>query len=296
MKSFQELMARASLQQNRKVAVACAADKEVLDAVHMAIKQNLATFLLVDVEENFSKFDHEVLRHADVKLEFASSAQDAVKKAVVAAASGRADALMKGHVDTATLLREVLRDDNGLKTGATISHVALFELPDYDRLLFVTDAAMNIAPDLKQKVEIIKNAVKVAHRIGLTNPVVAPLSAVEVVNAAIPSSTDAALLTMMNQRGQIKGCRIDGPLAFDNAVSVESAQAKGITSETAGKADILVVPNIEAGNILYKSFMYFGRAQVGAVIEGAKVPIILTSRADSAESKLNSIALAVLTN
>lgn len=293
MKSFDQLMKPSTDGSKKRVAVACAADAEVLEAVRMASDANIADFILFDTEAHFESVS---INLPNVEVRYTDSTKTAVQQAVKSASSGEADALMKGHVDTATLLREVLRDENGLKTGATISHVAVFEFPEFDRLLFVTDAAMNIAPDLKQKVDIVKNAVGVAQRIGIETPVVAPLSAVEVVNQAMPSSTDAALLTMMNQRGQIKGCIVDGPLAFDNAISVASAKSKGITSSTAGLADILVVPNIEAGNILYKSFMYFGRAKVGAVIEGAKVPIVLTSRADSAESKLYSIALAVRSN
>ncbi|WP_392453867.1 bifunctional enoyl-CoA hydratase/phosphate acetyltransferase [Chryseomicrobium aureum] len=289
MKSFEELV---QMKSTKTIAVACANDPEVLEAIRQATELGLARFLLVDTEENCAALPEFVSASGACEVYPVKSTHVAIREAVKAAGDGRADALMKGHIDTASLLREVLRDDNGLKTGKTISHVAVFEFPEFDRLLFVTDAAMNIAPDLKQKKDILVNAVAVAHRMGLHEPVVAPLSAVEVVNPAMPSSTDAALLTMMYQRGQIKGCIVDGPLAFDNAISVASAKAKGITSDSAGQADILLVPNIEAGNVLYKSFMYFGRAKVGAVIEGAKVPIILTSRADSAESKLYSIALA----
>lgn len=292
MKTFDELLKQSATREKKTIAIACAADKEVLEAVSQSLDRQLARFILFDTEEAFGDFSELVPKHEDVEVRFSSSSQLAVREAVQAAGTGHADALMKGHVDTAALLREVLRDDNGLKTGKTISHVAVFEFPDFDRLLFVTDAAMNIAPDLKQKKDIIVNAVAVAHRIGINHPIVSPLSAVEVVNPAMTSSTDAALLTMMNQRGQLTGCTVEGPLAFDNAISVASAKAKGIESKAAGHADILVVPNIEAGNILYKSFMYFAHAKVGAVIEGAKVPIVLTSRADSAESKLYSIALA----
>ncbi|PJK17618.1 phosphate butyryltransferase [Chryseomicrobium excrementi] len=292
MKTFDDLLKQSAERDKKTIAIACAADKEVLEAVSQALNHQLAKFILFDTEEAFTSFSELVPQHADVEVRYSTSAQLAVREAVQAAGTGQADALMKGHVDTAALLREVLRDDNGLKTGKTISHVAVFEFPDFDRLLFVTDAAMNIAPDVKQKKDIIVNAVAVAHRIGINHPIVSPLSAVEVVNPAMTSSTDAALLTMMNQRGQLTGCTVEGPLAFDNAISVASAKAKGIESKAAGHADILVVPNIEAGNILYKSFMYFAHAKVGAVIEGAKVPIVLTSRADSAESKLYSIALA----
>lgn len=292
MKTFDDLLKQSAERDKKTIAIACAADKEVLEAVSQALNHQLAKFILFDTEEAFTSFSELVPQHADVEVRYSTSAQLAVREAAQAAGTGQANALMKGHVDTAALLREVLRDENGLKTGKTISHVAVFEFPDFDRLLFVTDAAMNIAPDLKQKKDIIVNAVAVAHRIGINHPIVSPLSAVEVVNPAMTSSTDAALLTMMNQRGQLTGCTVEGPLAFDNAISVASAKAKGIESKAAGHADILVVPNIEAGNILYKSFMYFAHAKVGAVIEGAKVPIVLTSRADSAESKLYSIALA----
>lgn len=292
MKTFDELLKQSAAREKKTIAIACAADKEVLEAVKQALHHQLAKFILFDTEESFASFSELMPKHEDVEVRFSPSPQLAVREAAQAAGKGQADALMKGHVDTAALLREVLRDDTGLKTGKTISHVAVFEFPDFDRLLFVTDAAMNIAPDLKQKKDIIVNAVSLAHRIGISHPIVSPLSAVEVVNPSMPSSTDAALLTMMNQRGQISGCTVEGPLAFDNAISVASAKAKGIESEAAGHADILVVPNIEAGNILYKSFMYFAHAKVGAVIEGAKIPIVLTSRADSAESKLYSIALA----
>ena len=201
---------------------------------------------------------------------------------------------MKGNLPTAVILKAVLNGEYGLRTGKVLSHVAVFEVPNYDRLLFVTDAAMNIAPDLAAKVQIVKNAVATAHACGIERPIVAPLAAVESVNPSMIPTTDAASLVVMNMRGQIDGCIIDGPLALDNAVSVSAAKQKGLTGETAGKADVLVVPNIEAGNILYKSLMYFAQAKVGAIIQGATAPIVLTSRADSAESKVYSLALAIL--
>jgi phosphate butyryltransferase len=200
---------------------------------------------------------------------------------------------MKGNVPTAVLLKAVLNKEFGLRTGHVLSHVAAFEIPDYNRLIFVTDAAMNIAPDLNQKVQIVKNAVNVARSLGIECPKVAPLAAVEVVNPDMQATLDAAVLTQMNARGQIQNCQIDGPLALDNAVSAFAAEHKGIVSEVAGQADILLVPTIEVGNVLYKSLIYFAKAKVGAVIAGAKAPIVLTSRADSAESKLYSLAVAV---
>jgi phosphate butyryltransferase len=187
----------------------------------------------------------------------------------------------------------VLNKEYGLRLGNILSHVAVFEIPNHDRLIIVTDSAMNISPDLTQKAQIIKNAVAIAKEIGIETPKVAPIAAVEVVNPAMQATIDAAALTMMNKRGQITGCIVDGPLALDNAVSVLAAEHKGINSEVAGKVDILVVPSIEVGNALYKSLVYFANAKVGAVIAGAKAPIVLTSRADSAESKLYSLALAI---
>ena len=182
-------------------------------------------------------------------------------------------------------MKAVLNKEWGLRKGSVLSHVAAFEVPNYDRLIFVTDAAMNIAPDVTQKAAIIQNTVEVARAIGIDLPKVAPIAAVEVVNPAMQATIDAAMLTQMNRRGQIKNCVVDGPLALDNAVSQIAAEHKGIVSDVAGKADILLVPTIEAGNVLYKSLVYFADAKVGAMIAGAKAPIVLTSRADSAETK-----------
>ena len=169
----------------------------------------------------------------------------------------------------------------------------MFDVPHYDRPILVTDAAMNITPSLEEKVQIIQNAVNVAHSIGIEVPKVAPIAAVEIVNPLMPATVEAALLTQMNRRGQIKGCVIDGPLALDNAINIEAAKQKGIQSEVAGQADILLVPAIETGNVLYKSLIYFAKAKVGAILAGAKAPVVLTSRADSSESKLYSLALAI---
>ena len=195
---------------------------------------------------------------------------------------------------TSIILRAVLNSEYGLRTGKILSHVAAFEVPGYNRLLFITDAAMNIAPDLEAKAQIIRNATAAAHACGVQKPLVAPLAAVETINPAMVSTTDAASLFMMNKRGQITGCLVDGPLALDNAVSIQAAEQKGIKGDAAGKADILLVPDIESGNILYKSLVYFANAKVGSIIQGAKAPIVLTSRADSAETKVYSLALAIL--
>ena len=298
MTTLASIVERAAMKDDPIVAVASAADIGVLTAVHEAIKKGIASFMLFDdqekihhlLSENFS----ELLSSEKIKIYHTESIKESAVEAVKAVSSGQAHVLMKGNIPTSVLLKEVLNSEYGLRTGKILSHVAAFEVPTFERLLFVTDAAMNIAPDLEAKAQIIRSAVATAHACGVRRPIVAPLAAIETVNPGMVPTTDAASLVVMNQRGQIDGCIIDGPLALDNAVSEKAASQKGLTSETAGKADILVVPNIEAGNILYKSLMYFANAKVGAIIQGASAPIVLTSRADSAESKLYSLALAIL--
>ena len=282
------------------VSVACAADSHVLGAVHLALERDLAAFRLYGDEQLIRlKLEEEFPRLLDdsrVEIVHAENDKHAAQQAVQAVSGGKADVLMKGNLPTSTILREVLNGEYGLRKETTISHVAAFEVPGYDRLLFVTDAAMNIAPNLQEKAQIVRNAVHAARSCGIEKPIVAPLAAVETINPAMQPTLDAASLVAMNNRGQIEGCIIDGPLALDNAVSEEAAIHKGIKSVTAGKADILLVPDIEAGNILYKSLMYFAGAKVGAIIQGAKAPIVLTSRSDSTESKLYSLALAILSS
>ena len=199
---------------------------------------------------------------------------------------------MKGMVATANFLRGVLNKEKGLRSGKTLSHVYIHQIKGYDRIFFISDPAFNMYPELKVKVDIIKNVVELAHAFGVACPKVAALAAVEVVNPDMPPTMDAAILTQMNRRGQIKGCLIDGPLALDNAVSPESAHHKGIKSDVAGYADILHVPTIESGNMLAKAIVYFSENKTAGIVLGAKAPIVLTSRADSAEAKLLSIASA----
>ena len=292
------LIQKATDKNNPIVAVASAADLEVLEAVEAAVNRGLAAFILFDDENRLQKMMKEhfsqLLVTEKVEIYHTEDEGNAASESVKAVSNGRAHVLMKGNLPTSVILKAVLNGEYGLRTGKVLSHVAAFEVADYDRLIFVTDAAMNIAPDLEAKAQIIRNTVSVAHACGVENPIVAPLAAIETINPVMVPTTDAASLVVMNKRGQIDGCIVDGPLAPDNAVSVQAAKQKGLTGETVGRADILLVPNIEAGNILYKSLMYFANAKVGAVIQGAKAPIVLTSRADSAESKLYSLALAIL--
>ena len=216
----------------------------------------------------------------------------AVKIAVKMVREKQADILMKGFVSTATFLRGVLDKENGLRKGDVLSHFALFEIPTYHKLLGLSDAAMIPAPDFKTKIAIVNNAVEFMNKLGYLKPKVAVLAAVEMVNEAMQATIDGALLAKMNQRGQIKNCIIDGPLAYDNAVSLASAKHKGIVSDVAGDADLLIAPDIEAGNMLYKSWGFSANAQLAAVVLGAAAPIVLTSRSDTEESKQASIIMA----
>lgn len=290
---LEELVKSASTFDRKVVAVAQAADSDVLKAVVNAHQLEIADFILIGDQEIIHSFLSDLSYDVDhFSLIHELDARKACHLAVQQVINGKAEILMKGLVSTADLLKAVLDKEHGLRTSKLISHVATFEVEGYDRLLFVTDAAMNISPDLKEKVEIIRNSVEVARSLGVKNPRVAPVCPVEVVNPTMQSTLDAASLTLMGKRGQIMDCIIDGPLALDNAISIEAAKHKGIRSEVAGRADILLVPTIEVGNVLYKSLVYFAKAKVGALVVGAKAPVILTSRADSDQAKLYSIALA----
>ncbi|WP_369902690.1 phosphate butyryltransferase [Bacillus manliponensis] len=294
---LQNLIDQVAQAPKKTVAVAVAEDHEVIEAVVKAAQLQLAQFRLYGNKENITNMlkEHDVQLSKEIEVIGTLSSNEAAELAVKAVRNGDADVLMKGNIPTANILKAVLNKEWGLRKGSVLSHVAVFEVPNYDRFIVVTDAAMNIAPDLQQKVAITQNAVEVAQAIGVELPKVAPIAAVEVVNPAMQATIDAAMLTQMNRRGQIKGCVIDGPLALDIAVSQIAAEHKGIVSDVAGKSDILLVPTIEAGNVLYKSLVYFANANVGAIIAGAKAPIVLTSRADSAETKVYSLALAVAT-
>ncbi|MFK4466776.1 phosphate butyryltransferase [Bacillus sp. RC252] len=294
---LEHLIDQAARQPKKTVAVAVAEDHEVIEAVAKAIKLQLAQFRLYGNQEKIIGMlqEHGLQTSEHIEVIAAASSAEAAELSVKSVSNGEADVLMKGNIPTANILKAVLNKEWGLRKGSVLSHVAAFEVPNYDRLIFVTDAAMNIAPDVTQKAAIIQNTVEVAKAIGIDLPKVAPIAAVEVVNPAMQATIDAAMLTQMNRRGQIKNCVVDGPLALDNAVSQIAAEHKGIVSDVAGKADILLVPTIEAGNVLYKSLVYFANAKVGAMIAGAKAPIVLTSRADSAETKVYSLALAVAT-
>jgi phosphate butyryltransferase len=293
--SFSEIVAAAQRRDRVKIAVAAAADADVLVAVNEAKKRGIADAILVGdvvVIKNICQqqgIDCDLFEMDDVP-----DARMAARRAAELVRSDAAQVMMKGFVGTADFMRAVLNKSEGLGSGGLVSHCVAFEANAYGRLMVLTDAAINIAPDLPQKIQIIENALKITTALGNKEPRVAMLAAVETVAASMKATEDAALIAKMAERGQIKGCLIDGPLALDNAVSVAAAKHKGIGGEVAGRADILVVPNIEAGNILYKALVYFANAPLAGIVIGAAAPVVLTSRADSPQNKLNSIALAVV--
>lgn len=294
-KNFDELLSKLKEVTKKKVSVAVAQDEPVLEAIKAAKERGIADAILVGDQAKIRELADKIgmdLKEYDLINE--PDPKKAALYAVELVAKGKADMVMKGLVDTATFLRSVLNKEVGLRTGKLMSHVAVFEIEGIDRLIYLTDAAFNTYPDLKAKIDILNNSVKVAHACGLDLPKVAPICAVEVVNPDMPATVDAALLAKMNDRGQIKGCIVDGPLAFDNALSEEAAHHKNVTGPVAGKADIFLLPNIETANVMYKCLTMTSKSRNGGILVGTAAPVILTSRADSFETKVNSIALAAL--
>ena len=293
--NFDQVIENVKANGMKTVAVAVAQDEPVLEAIRDAKKNGIANAILVgDLEKIKESAEIVGLDLKDFEVINEPDNAKASLKAVELVSSKKADMVMKGLVDTATFLRAVLDKEKGLRTGRVLSHVAVFDIPALNRIILVTDAAMNIAPDLMTKKQILENAVVVAKGIGMELPKVAVVCAVEVVNPDMQPTLDAAALSKMCERGQIKGCIVDGPLAIDNAISEEAAKHKGIKSPVAGNADIILVPNIETGNVMYKTLTYTANAKNGGILAGASAPVILTSRADSHESKMYSIALASL--
>jgi phosphate butyryltransferase len=293
LKSLSDLKAIVAGGPMRKLVLAAAQDQHSLGAVIRAWKDNIIEPILVGDKESIQNIcasnNYDI---AGVRIIHEPDMEMSVEMSVRMVNNKQADVLMKGKIGTSTLLKHVLNKEWGLRTGNLLSHFALFEVETYHKVIAVTDVAMNIAPNLKDKISIINNSVNCLIKLGYTMPKVAVLGAVEMVNESMEATLDAALLSKMNQRDQIRNCIIDGPLAFDNAVSLESAKHKGIRSEVAGDTDLLLMPDIEVGNVLYKSLVFFARAKVAAVILGARVPIVLTSRSDSEQAKYDSILLS----
>lgn len=293
--NFRQLMEAATTGVRRKLAVAVAQDSEVLLALQDAREAGIADAILVGDETKI----REIAAASGVVLDgweivHESDNVEAAKVAVKLVRDGKAQMLMKGLIGTADILRAVLDRENGLRTGRVLSHVAILEVPTYHKLLFMTDGGQNIAPDLAQKKEITQNAVDTARALGVTRPKVAALAAVEVVNPKMPATVDAKALMDMAESGELENCIVHGPIAFDGAISAAAAAHKGMKSEIAGDVDVLVVPFIEVGNVLYKTLVYLANTRVAGLIAGAAAPIVLTSRSDSHEAKLLSIAAAAV--
>ena len=286
-----------SRKNRRKLVLAVAQDSHALDAVCKAAKKGFIEPVLV----GNLKLIKQLAEEGDILLDGCTIIDEtdtlkAVEMAVRLVHDGSADILMKGGCTTSQLLKGVLNREWGLRNGELLSHFALFEIPAYHKLLGITDVAINIAPDLNDKIAIVNNAVDFMNRLGLAMPKIAAVAAVETVNEQMPATMDADKLTVLNREGAIRNCLIEGPLAFDTAISKESAIHKNLVSEVAGEADLLLMPDIEAGNILYKALAYFANSKVASVILGASAPVVLTSRSDSEEAKLNSILLASAVN
>jgi len=277
----------------KKLILAAAQDQHSLGAVLKAWKENIVDPILVGDTESIQNIcmsnNYDI---TDLRIIHEPDILKSIEMSVRMVSNKQADVLMKGMVGTSTLLKCVLNKEWGLRTGNLLSHFALFEVDTYHKVIAVTDVAMNIAPNLKDKIAIVNNSVSCLLRLGYKLPKVAVLGAVEMVNENMEATLHAALLSKMYQRDQIKNCIIDGPLAFDNAVSLESAKHKGIKSEVAGDTDLLLMPDIEVGNVLYKSLVFFAKAKVASIILGASAPIVLTSRSDSEQAKFDSILLA----
>ena len=294
-KSFEELISKANQKTLKKVSVSNAQDEPVLQAVKAAKEQNIATAILVGdeakIRESAASIDMDL---TDFEIINEPDTEAAALKAVELVHNGKADILLKGLLETKTFLKSVLNKEVGLRTGKMLSHVCVFEIEGINRLLFFTDVAFNTYPTLADKVNIINNAVEVAHACGIECPKVAPLCAVETVNPKMQPTVDADNLTKMYEGGDFKGCQIYGPLSMDLAIDPEAAVHKGVTNPVAGHADILLFPNIDAGNITYKILVRTAKVKIGNVLVGTSAPVVLTSRSDDFQTKLNSIALATV--
>ncbi len=278
----------------KKIAVVAAHDDNVLSSLKAAYDKGFAQPILIgDKQKIFNLADSIDLDLSKVSIIQEDDNEKSARIAIEMVHRGEAHALMKGILPTADFMKAVLNKETGLKSNRLISHTMVIENENYPKLLFVTDAAITIEPDLQQKVELIRNSVDVAHSLGVEKPKVAVLAAIEVVNTSIKSTLDAALLTQMCRRGQIKGCIVDGPLSLDLAISTESVKHKNIESDVAGDADVLLTPNIDAANILVKSLAFLQKNKMCHIITGAKVPLVVTSRSDESMTKYYSIITAL---
>lgn len=290
--NFQYLVDRAKGLGTMTVAVAAAQDREVLEAIKAASAMGLVNAILVGDESAIRPLAAEVGLPADIRVVHETDLDQAALKAASLVHDGEAQILMKGLINSSNFLRGALNAEHGLRSGRQLSHFVAFEVPGSEKLIFHTDGGMNVAPGLAEKKQILTNAIEALHTMGVEKPYVAALTANEQVNPKIPATVDADALVQAAKAGEIPACIIEGPIALDVAVSPEAARHKGIKSEVSGKVDIFLVPNIEAGNVLGKSLVFYGHAKLAGVILGATQPIVMTSRSDSAEAKTHSIAMA----
>lgn len=293
---LQRIVESAASLGSTPMAVVYPCNATSIEAAMAAYGRNLIAPILVGPQNRIRQLADE--NGIDLNgAEFEATEDDpvaAARASVALCQQGRAKALMKGSLHTDELLGVVVGKESGLRTGRRMSHAFVFDLPGYPKPLIIADCVVNIAPGLMEKRDITQNAIDLAHALGIARPYVGVLSAVETVNMAIPGTLEAAALSKMSERGQITGAVVDGPLAFDNAISLEAAKIKGIESQVCGQCDILIVPNLEAGNMLYKQLVYMAQGECAGIILGTKVPIVLTSRADSSASRVASCALAAL--
>lgn len=297
LKSLNEVCEKVRGSKKKTIAVAAAQDHEVLECAIKAREAGIADFILVGDSGKISKILTELgSKPGEWVIDNVEDAAKAGQKAIALVSEGKADIPMKGLIQTADFLRAVFNKEMGLvDKKALVSQISVAEYTQENRLILVTDCAINVAPDYEAKLKIAANAVSLAHRLGMETPKLAALAAVEVINPAMQETIDAAMLSKAAQRGQLKNCVVDGPLALDNALSAEAAKIKGITdSEVAGKADILLVPNLVSGNVIYKAMHYMAGYKMGSAVVGTKVPLIMTSRSDTAEAKFFSVAISVL--
>lgn len=295
--NFDQLLSEALKHKGKRVVVVYPNNTETLQAVYDACERTLARFILIGDQE---VIERKIAEMGETRKPFEivhrATVHEALNTAIYYVRDGKCDVLMKGGVDTSTMMKAVLHEDSGIRTGRLLSDIFILEFPQRvdNKFVMITDGGMTLAPDLKNKVELINNAVEVAHALGNLNPKVAVLSATEFVVPTLQSTLDAAALSKMNERGQIKGCIVDGPFALDNAISAEAAAEKAIGSPVAGHAEILIAANIESANSLAKSTTYFAGLRLAHVIVGGKVPVLIPSRADKSEAKMLSIALGVI--
>lgn len=295
MKTMQDIVKKAQLLTRKTMVVAAAEDDHVLEAVHMAFEAGIINAILIGDSTEIKRILKQLkINEHHYEIIDVKDKVEACEKAVRMIFDGKADILMKGLVDTAVILRAALDKDFGLRTPNRISHVSVMEVATYHKLLLMSDGAMNIDPNVDIKQEIIENGLVVAHALGIKHPNVGCIAAIEKINPKMQATLDAQELIQRNIDGRIKGCTIGGPFGLDNAISKEAAIHKGVTDPMAGEVDFLLMPQIESGNVFYKTMMFLANAKSASVIAGAKRPIVLTSRADSKESKFYSIALSQL--